>query len=128
MQTLDIRQDLITRLIKLNNKITFLLQSDTVNVNWTSLKFDIQENINKLKSTTKILEITSYLLLTITGVISIMKVLGEGSWPDLNKGALLILLTVTNTITAFSQKLRIERLEKQILLLDILEKMDDQKS
>lgn len=127
MQTLDIRQDLINRLIKLNKKVMFLLPSDTASVNWTSLKLDIQENLNKLKSTTKILGITAYILMTITGVISFMKVLGEGSWPDLNKGALLILFTVTNTLTAFTQKLRIERLEKQILILDILEKVDDQK-
>ena len=124
MQTLKIRQDLISRLIKLDNKNGFLNPSETVNLDWTSLKTDIQNNAGRLKSITKIYEVIALILLTVVGVVSFMKVLDLGTWPDLNKGSLLILLTVTNTLTAFSQKIKIERLEKQILLLDILEKID----
>ena len=124
MQTLSIRQDLISRLIQLNKKNKFLLPDDTSNVDWASVKTSFQDNLSKLKYGVRIFEILAYILLAITAVMSFIKVMGETTWPDLNKGALLILLTVTNAFTAFTQKIRIERLEKQILLLDILEKMD----
>jgi len=124
MQTLEIRQDLISRLIKLDKNYMFLRPAETVNLNWTNLKTGIQKNVNRLKSSTKVYEIVSFFLLTVVGIISFMKVLDLGSWPDLNKGALLILLTVTNSMIAFSQRIKIQRLEKQILLLDILERID----
>ena len=124
MQVVDIRQDLIGRLVKLNKKNAVLISADSINIRLKNLKLEIQENLDKLKSSTKIFEILAYFLLTITGIFSFIKVLDLSSWPDLNKGALLILLTVTNAFTAFTQKLRIEKLEKQILLLEILEQID----
>ena len=126
MQILDIRQDLISQLKKLNKKKEFSSIAEFKNLNWRDLKIEIQKNLNKLKSTSRIYDILAYVLLTITGVISFLKVLDLGNMPDLNKGALLILLTVTNAVMAFSQKIRIGRLEKQFLLIDILEKIDSE--
>ena len=126
MQTLDIRKDLVDQLRKLNKGKELLPIAEIQNSDWASLKIETQQNLDKLKSSSKIYEIIAYVLLTITGVISFMKVLDLGNTPDLNKGALLILLTVTNAIVAFSQKIRIVKLEKQFLLIDILGKMDSE--
>ena len=126
MQTIDIRQDLVQRLISLNKKHKYLLSVDTTRVDWSNLKVDIQNNLNSLKKSAKVYEILAYILLGITAVIAFIKVFGDNNTgPDLNKGALFIFLTVTNTFSAFSYKLRVERLEKQILLLDLLEKMNN---
>jgi len=124
MQTLDLKGDLIKQLIELNKNKEFISNADFQNINWKSLKSEIQQNLDKLKSTSKIYDVAAYILLTITGVISFLKVLDVVNMPDLNKGALLILLTVTNATVAFSQKIKISRLEKQFLLIDILEKID----
>lgn len=126
METLIIRQELIDRLVQLNKKNKFLLSADTSNVDWSNLKLDIQENLDKLKKGAKIYEILAYILMTITGVVALIKLFSDNG-PDLNKGALLIFLTVSNMFSAFSQRIRVERLEKQILLLDILEKMNVEK-
>ena len=124
MQPIDIRQDLVQRLISLNKKHKYLLSVETTQVDW-NLKVDIQNNLNSLKKSAKVFKILAYILLGITAVIAFIKVFGHNTGPDLNKGALFIFLTVTNTFSAFSYKLRVERLEKQILLLDLLEKMNN---
>lgn len=126
MQTINIRRDLVQRLISLNKKHKYLLSVDTNQVDWSNLKVDIQNNLKSLKKSAKVYEILAYILLGITAVIAFIKLFGDNNTgPDLNKGALFIFLTVTNTFSAFSYKLRLERLEKQILLLDLLEKMNN---
>lgn len=127
METLIIRQELINRLVQLNRKNKFLLSTDTSSVDWSNLKLDIQQNLRKLKKAAKVYEILAYVLMTITGVVALIKLFSVNGGPDLNKGALLIFLTVSNMFSAFSQRIRVERLEKQILLLDILEKMNVEK-
>jgi hypothetical protein len=66
----------------------------------------------------------AYTCFVITAAVSLIKLFGENIGPDLNKGALFIFLTVSNMFTAFAQKIRMEKLEKQIMLLDILQKLD----
>ena len=127
MQTLDIRQDLIKRLIGLNKRHKHLLSADTTHVDWSNVKVDIQQSLHKLKKSAKVYEIIAYIMMAFIAVIASIKLFGISTGPDLNKGAFFIFLTVTNTFSAFSQRLRVERLEKQILLLDILENIDNAK-
>ncbi len=126
MRTSDIRKDLIGQLKELNMEKAFLPDTALHNINWASLKIESQQNLDKLKSSSKIYQILAYILLTITGVISFLKVLDLGNTPDLNKAALLILLTVTNALVAYRQRIKIERLEKQFLLIGMLEKVDSE--
>lgn len=128
METLNIRQDLINRLVKLNKKNKFLISANTTNVNLTNLKVGIQQNLNKIKKGAKAFEILAYICMTIIAVVAFIKVFSDNGGPDLNKGALFIFLTASFTFSAFSQKLRVERLEQQIFLLNILEKMDSNKN
>lgn len=53
-----------------------------------------------------------------------MKELELGNTPDLNKAALFILLIFSFVFLAFGQKIRTERLGKQLLVIEILEKID----
>ena len=53
-----------------------------------------------------------------------MKELELGNTPDLNKAAILILLTFSFVVLAFGQKIRTERLGKQLLVIEILENVD----
>ncbi|MEO7046669.1 MAG: hypothetical protein ABI091_15295 [Ferruginibacter sp.] len=124
MQLLNIRHDLITQLKELDTKKRFASVADFQGANWKDLKTEAQKNLNNLRTTSKIYDVLAYILLTVLGVISFLKVTGLSNSPDLNKGALLIFLTVTNTTVAFAQKRRLDRLEKQILVIDILEKID----
>lgn len=86
METLIIRQKLIDRLVQNNKKNKFLLSADTSNVDWSNLKLEIQQNLDKLKKGAKTYEILSYILMAITGVIALIKLFTD-SGPDLNKGA-----------------------------------------
>ena len=127
MQATDIRQHLIDRLIGLNKKNKYLLSAETTNVDWGNLKVDIQQNLDKLKKSAKVYEILAYIMMAVTGVLALIKLFSDNGGPDLNKGSLFIFLTVSIMFSAFSQRLQVERLEKQILLLDILENTDEQK-
>lgn len=124
METLNIRQELINRLVQLNKKNRFLLSADASHLDRSNLKNDIQQNLDKLKKGAKAYEILAYILMPITAIVSLIKLFSDNGGPDLNKGALLIFLTVSSMFSAFSQRIRVERLEKQILLLDILEKIN----
>lgn len=124
MQTANIKEYLIFELRKLNRDKENLLMVEIKNENWTSLKLEVQQNLNRLKRSSKVYVVVAYVLLAITGVVSFMKVLDIPNTPDLNKGALLVMLTVTNAIVAFSQKIRIGQLEKQLLLIHILDLAD----
>jgi len=56
--------------------------------------------------------------------MALLRVFDFGYQPDLNKGALLIFLAATNAVVALRQKIKIARLEKQFLLINILAKVD----
>lgn len=127
MLTSELRQEIIDKLIQLDPKKEFSISNEMIDGNWKNLKAAIHHNLDKLKSSTKMYLILAYILLAITGIFSAIKVFDSSSWPDLNKGALIILFTVTNSIVAFRQKLSIERMEKQILLLDILVRIEEKK-
>lgn len=127
METSTMRQDLIDRLVTLNKKNKFLISANTTNMNWTNLKVGIQQSLNKIKKDAKASEILAYICMTITAVEAFIKTFNENIGPDMNKGALFILITVSFMFSAFSQKIRVERLEQQTFLLHILEKMDANK-
>lgn len=124
MDTSGIKQDLIQELKALDKQKPFLANSDFEQVNWANLKTESQQNLGKLKSASKVNEIMLYALLTITGVMALLRVFDFGYQPDLNKGALLIFLAATNAVVALRQKIKIARLEKQFLLINILAKVD----
>jgi len=71
-------------------------------VDWANLKVNIQQNLDKLKKTAKVHEILAYILMAITGVLVSIKLISDKGGLDLNKGSLLILLTVSNMFSAFS--------------------------
>lgn len=124
MDTSGIKQDLIQELKALDKQKPFLATSDFEQVNWANLKTESQQNLGKLKSASKVNEIMLYALLTITGVMALLRVFDFGYQPDLNKGALLIFLAATNAVVALRQKIKIAKLEKQFLLINILAKVD----
>lgn len=126
MQTVTIKQDLIDKLVKLSKRTKISFATDT-NANWTNLKIDIQQQLSKLKRNVKAYDTIVYIMMAVTLIITFIKVVGDNIGPNLNQGWLFFFLTVSNMFTAFSLKLRIEKLEKQVLLLEILEKLDDRK-
>ncbi len=126
MPTLSIRTELLTQLHELNKRNKFLPTTDFRNLDVHGFKMEIQKKLAHLKSISRIYNVIAFILLAVTGVTSFMKVLELNTTMDLNKGALLIFLTVTSAIVAFGQQLRIAQLEKQFILIEILEKADSQ--
>jgi hypothetical protein len=124
MQQLVLKQELIEKLIRIEGKSSSLLKAATTNADWINIKNDKEQSLTKLKKSAKVFEILAYTCFVITAAVSLIKLFGENIGPDLNKGALFIFLTVSNMFTAFAQKIRMEKLEKQIMLLDILQKLD----
>lgn len=125
MKTIHIKKELVDRIVSLNKKQKFQLSADIDKVDWNTLKVEIQKDVDKIKKSAKVYEILAYSMMAIVAIGIIIKLFGINDGPDLNKGALFIFLTVTSMFSAFSQRLRIERLEKQVLLLDMLEMVDD---
>ncbi len=124
MHTPGIKQDLIQELKVLHKQKPFLATDDFEQINWASLKTESEQNLCKLKSASKVNEILLFALLTITGVMALLRVFDFGYQPDLNKGALLIFLAATNAVVALRQRIKIARLEKQFLLINFLSKVD----
>ncbi len=124
METPGVRQHLITQLTEVSKKGKLRLPGDLSTVQWETLQKDVQEELDELKWKARWGQYLAYLLLAFTGVFSMIRVLDLASWPDLNKGALTILLTVTFSLQFIFLKNRMNRLEKQALLLDTLRKID----
>ena len=124
MNTSILRQDLTSQLNKLRKNKGTLPYNDFRYADWKDLKVKVRGSLSNLKLGVKLYEFLAYILLAITGIISLIKVFEFSFAPDLNKAALLIFLTLTFTISAFAQKIRIERLEKQLLIIETLEKID----
>lgn len=128
MHTSAIKQDLIQQLNTLNEQKQFLADSDMEKLDWAKSTIESQKNLDRLKSAARINEILLYALLAITGVMALLRVFDFGYQPDLNKGALFIFLAVSNAGVALRQKIKIARLEKQFLLINLLGKLDTHKS
>ena len=122
MQELNFKQVVIHKLISLNKKGEITFSTESVNENLEIIKIEVQGNLDKLKKTSKLYEITAYILLAVLLIVSFIKVLDISKWPDLNKAGFLILFTATTSLNAFHQKNKVERLKMQLMLLDILEK------
>jgi hypothetical protein len=124
METPSVRQHLIAQLTVVSKKGKLRLPGDLSTVSWETLQKVVQEELDELKWKARIGQYLVYVMLPLTGVFSMIRVLDLASWPDLNKGALTILLTVTFSLQFIFLKSRMMRLEKQVLLLDTLGKID----
>lgn len=116
------RQNLVQRLIRLDEKL--VAASQPGRVDWTAVKNDLMVKIKKLRTSAAAMQVTAAVSFAFVFMLSAAKVIGDTAWPDLNKGALLIFLTLCYICSAFIQKMRLERLEQQLLLIDLLQAID----
>lgn len=121
MEMPAIRQHLVNKLIELG---AISLPADAANLNWAKLKSSAQEDHKRQRATAKMFEILAYVLLSITGIFSLIRLLDLAVWPDMNKGALFIFLTATYSLAVFPRKAKVKKLEEQMLLLDLLVNID----
>jgi hypothetical protein len=122
MQLEELRLNLISEFKNLNGSKQSERMDEVAHNVWIDMKLTEQQKLNKLKASAKAFQIIAYVLVAITGLIALLKVFGNYSWIDLNKASLLILLTITNTVTALSTSMRLTKLEKEVMILDILSK------
>jgi hypothetical protein len=122
MQLEELRLNLISEFKNLNGSKQSERMDEVAHNVWIDMKLAEQQKLNKLKASAKAFKIIAYVLVAITGLIALLKVFGNYSWIDLNKASLLILLTITNTVTALSTSMRLTKLEKEVMILDILSK------
>lgn len=124
MSTENIRQDIIDRLAMINKKNKFAIAGEMNEAGWSNLKLNLQQKLDKKKNFLKPAEIIAYICMFITGVLAFIKLAYATVNFDLNKGALLIFITIANTFSYFSRRIQVEKLENQILLLDLLQKIN----
>jgi hypothetical protein len=124
MQLLSLKQELIEKLVSIEGKKSRMLKASITNAEWVKIKTEKEHNLAKMKKYARFSVILASTCFAITAAITLVKIFSETIGPDLNKGALFLFLTVSNMFTAFAQKIRIEKLEKQILILDILQKLE----
>ncbi|HVX25875.1 MAG TPA: hypothetical protein VHB70_06015 [Parafilimonas sp.] len=122
MQLEELKQSLISEFKNLNDNKILKRNDDLTDNLWLDIKIKEQHTLNKIKASSKAFKIIAYVLSAITGFVALLKFFGNYSWIDLNKASLLILLTVTNAVTAFSTSMQLTKLEKKVLILDILSK------
>jgi hypothetical protein len=128
METTNIRQKLIEELIALDKKNQFEIAGNSSNVDWTNLKADIQKRLKKSRKNAKSYKILAYILMAVVALMALYKMLISGSngEPNLNKYPVTIFFTIISMYAAFSHRAKVESLEKQNMLLSILETMDVQ--
>ncbi len=122
MNAIALHEYLVNRLKTIDKNLIFSAAT-AGDKDWLTAKAAVEKELAKLRATVKFSGVLAIVLGVIVIAVCVVKIFDISLKPDLNKGALLILLTLANVVTVFRQKMRIAQLEQQLLLLDMLVKI-----
>ncbi len=122
MTTIALRQHLLEKLITLDKSYAILRTAPAGEVKRIRKELDLKQK--KAKTNLLIFEVLAAVFVTILLVFILLRIFGIYERLDFNKGVLFILFTISNLVSAFLQYRRFAQLEKQALLLALLEEVD----
>ncbi len=122
MPLTSLQQDLIEKLIQLDKKYQVLEQTVGIEEKFATLQTETQQSLSKLR---KIEPAFSFIALALIGILLLLmlgKIIGNVDSFDLNKNVLMIFVTILNGLQVFTMKRRLAKLEKEMMLLELLAK------
>lgn len=128
MPSSNFKQELFDQLLKLDNKNACLCSpkincpTNVSNAHLPTLKTNIIKTIATLKKSLNILKPCTYVLMTIIMIFALTRIFFNNGI-DLNKVAMCTLSAFNISTFYFIQKLKLKDLEKQVLIIEVLEQL-----
>ncbi len=121
--TTALRQQLIDRLIALDQSYTVLTTAPAGEVKKKREVLEAKQK--KAKTNLVVFEVLAAVFVTLLLVFIMLHIFGIYERLDFNKGVLFILFTISNLVSAFLRYRHFVQLEKQTMLLALLEEVEN---
>jgi len=118
MQTTLLRQDILQMLQQQDRQEKAFRPGAAVN--WLEKKDSLSRKARKYKDSSTAFTFIACFSLAVAGAVCLAGLLGWVLTPDLKTGASFAFLTLCNISSAFLHRIRLQKLQHQIALIDLL--------